>query len=99
MGKPGMWKLEYGIWQWKMGVQIVFNYPYNLVDTLPHLPHLLVQTPGALGWMSAKPRAFATVVRAKRTAIYTGKIGNLPQVIRWLSPVSTAPTITTTTYI
>ena len=71
----------------------------NAVDGLPHLPHICVQSPALTGAVCTKPYSFAAVVRAERTVMYTGANGSSPRVNNWLSPVSTAPIITTITYI
>jgi len=71
----------------------------NTVESHPHLPHICVHNSLSTAAMCTKSRTFTSVVRAERTAIYTGKFAWLTERFTGLSPVSTVPIITTTTYI
>lgn len=80
-------------------VQVVSRIVRNSVDTLPHYPHFPIQTNLTAEAMCTNTTSFAAVVRAAYTEKYTDKFVKSTLLYRALSPVSTAPIITTTTYI
>lgn len=79
--------------------QAVRSTGRNHEDMFPHLPHLIFQSALPAALLCTNKGSFAAVVRAVRTGIYTGILGRLTVTNRYLSSVSTAPIITTTTYI
>ncbi len=80
-------------------VQAVFGEVRNSVDALPHYPQLVGYTVFAVRAVCTSTVSFATVVRAGYTEKYTDKFVKNNLLSRAFSPVSTAPIITTTTYI
>lgn len=80
-------------------VQAVSEAVRKSVDALPHYPHFPIYTNFPAGAMCTSTASFAAVVRATYTEKYTDKFVKITLLYRALSPVSTAPIITTTTYI
>lgn len=79
--------------------QAVRSTGRNHEDRFPHLPHHPVNSTLSTAAMCTKSGSFGAVIRVEHAALYTGKGGKLTELRGFLSPVSTAPTITTTTYI
>lgn len=80
-------------------VQAVRTSGKKAVEELPHYPHLCVQSTYEQAPMCTKTPTFASFVPTEPTAKYTGFLRRLTGMAAGLSPVSTVPTITTTTYI
>lgn len=83
----------------KICVQAVSPSGRNPVETLPHHPQLYVQnSPSEVG-VGTNPQTFAGFLQRKLTTKYTLWELVITAVLLGLSPVSTLPIITTTTYI
>ena len=80
-------------------VQAVSRIVRKSVDTLPHYPHFPALTYFSMGGVCTSMASFPSIVRAPYTDKYTDKFVKITLLARALSPVSTAPIITTTTYI
>jgi hypothetical protein len=71
----------------------------NTVETLPQLPHSSVQNPSGAAVVCIKEPTFSSFMPSQSAAEYTGYSEQLTEMFRQLSPVSTQPITTTTTYI
>lgn len=80
-------------------VQAVRSTGRNYGDRFPLLPHSPACSDTSASGLCTNRGSFTALVRAERTEMYTRKKGHITVLKNYLSPVSTEPTITTTTYI
>lgn len=83
----------------KICAQLVVQSGRNYVEALPQRPQLCVQNMDVATARGKNPHSFTALLPQQPTVKYTGQKQVLTVLRSGLSPVSTLPTITTTTYI